>query len=83
MARDSRFDRTHRSGCNGDSTNDDCYCNFVCVERRVSRLAVVRSDSIRKNIGPPYRAEDAACQSLPFAADFDAYLNLSMGSLSR
>ncbi len=82
MARDSRFDRTHRPSRYGDSANDDRYCNFVCLERCLGRLAVVCSDSICKNIGPSYRAKDAARQPLPFASDFDADLNLSMGSLS-
>lgn len=83
MARDFRVDRTHRSSRNGDTANDDCHGNFVRLECRFGRLAVVRGDSVCKDIGSSYRSEDAACQSLPFAADFDAYLNLSMGSLSR
>lgn len=83
MARDFGINRTYCFGCNGDTANDDCHGNFVCLECRFGRLATICCDSIRKDIGSSYRAEDAACQSLPLAVDFDAYLNLFMGSLSR
>ena len=83
MARDFGINRTYCFGCNGDTANDDCHDNFVRLERSFGRLAIVRGDSICKDPGPSYRAEDAACQSLPHAVDFDAYLNLFMGSLSR
>ena len=83
MARDFGINRTYCFGRNGDTANDDCHGNFVRPECRFGRLAIVCRDSVCKDIGPSYRAEDAACQSLPFAVDFDAYLNLFMGSLSR
>lgn len=83
MARDFGVDRTDCFSCNGDTANDDCHGNFVRLECRFSRVAIVRCDSIREDIGSSYCAKDAACQSLSFAADLDAYLNLSMGSLSQ
>lgn len=83
MARDFGIHRTDCFGSNGDTANHDCHGNFVRLECRFGRMAIVRRDSIRKDIGSSYRAEDVACQSLPLAADFDAYLNLSLGSLSR
>lgn len=61
MARDSGINRAYCFGRNGDTANDDCHGNFVRLECRFGRLAVVRGDSVCKDTGSSYRAEDAAC----------------------
>ena len=61
MARNFGIYRADCFGRDGDTANDDCHGNVVCLECRFGRLAIVRRDSIRKDTGSSYRAEDAAC----------------------